>query len=420
MFELTKFELKKMLTRRVSLFTSLGIIALLCGIMALNVVQTRAYEGDVRHDGLEAIAYTKAEANEHAGIMTPEHIEADVDAYVEGIFARIDRESVLGVSDAAAYSLLTGAYSAQELEPFMNDYYSYLMNPWRIQGEEPYQTAAALEDGQAAGFYEAVAAKFRASIENGMNGAVEYSAAEEAYWLAKQEAVAEPYAYGYAGGWEDILNCVAFLAFAMIAVCVVLTPTFASEYQEKTDSVLLAARHGRTKLVAAKMLAAFLFTTGYFAVCAAIICGVALAAFGVDGAELPVQTITSSIPYCLTMAQAAGIAVGLAYLMTLGFAALTLALSSKLRSVLAIFAIDVALVFVSGLIPSAGNSLLLHMLYLSPMNALNTSPLFVSCVSYAAGPVVFDLQTMLAVVYALLAAACVPFAVRAFRHHQVV
>ncbi len=41
MFDLMKFEFKKLLARRTSQVVSAGILRLLCGIMALNVVQTK-------------------------------------------------------------------------------------------------------------------------------------------------------------------------------------------------------------------------------------------------------------------------------------------------------------------------------------------------------------------------------------------
>ena len=54
---------------------------------------------------------------------------------------------------------------------------------------------------------------------------------------------------------------------------------------------------------------------------------------------------------------------------------------------------------------------------LTPMAALNWS--FSRLVSYAAGPVVADLPTVAALLYAVLIVACVPLATRLFRRHQV-
>ena len=95
-------------------------------------------------------------------------------------------------------------------------------------------------------------------------------------------------------------------------------------------------------------------------------------------------------------------------------------MSSKLRSQLAIFAACAALIFLTGMIPSGGNAVLLHALYLFPINGLNDQVLFNSLVSYPVGSFVIDLIGLLACVYALVLAACVPLAACAFRRHQVV
>ena len=41
MFDLVKFEFKKLLARRTSQVVAAGVLVLLCAIMALNVVQTK-------------------------------------------------------------------------------------------------------------------------------------------------------------------------------------------------------------------------------------------------------------------------------------------------------------------------------------------------------------------------------------------
>ena len=325
-----------------------------------------------------------------------------------------------GLSGEAAYALMKQAYDEDEFRAIYDTYYAYLFSPWKAGALEPYQVAAQLDDGAADGFYGAIADKLQRTLDDGMGGTWAYSDAERAYWTEKQAAVGEPLAYGYAGGWGDVLACLGFFAFAMVAVCVALTPVFAGEYQDRTDAVLLAARYGRSKLVAAKIVAAFVFATVYFALAALIIMGAALAFFGAEGGDLPVQVLSLGIPYDLTMAEATWIAVGIAYLITLGFAALTLLLSSKLRSQLAIFVTCAALIFLTGMVPSGGNAVLLHALYLFPLNALNDQVLFNSLVSYQAGPFAVDLVGLLVGVYALALIVCVPLAARAFRGHQVV
>lgn len=420
MFDLVKFELKKLLARRTSQVVAAGVLVLLCAIMALNVVQTktRSDAGEIV-GGTAAIAQQKARADAHEGVLSVERVQQEIAAYKALAFSKVDSAQVEGLSAEAAYTLMNEAYDEDEFRAIYDTYYSYLLSPWIAGGMEQYQAAAHLTDEDAANFYGAVAEKLQRTLDDGMSGTWTFSDAERAYWTEKQAEVAEPLAYGYAGGWADVMACIGFLAFAMVAVCVVLTPVFAGEYQDRTDAVLLATRYGRSKLVAAKIVAALLFATAYYALATAIVMGIALAFFGAEGGDLPVQTLTLGIPYDLTMAQATWTAVGLGYLMTLGFAGLTLLLSSKLRSQLAIFAACAALIFLTGMIPSGGSGALQHVLYLFPINALNDQVLYNALVSYPVGPFVIDLVGLLAILYAVVLAACAPLAARAFRRHQV-
>ena len=420
MLDLVKFEFKKLLARRTSQMVSAGIMALLCVIMALNVVQTKTSSstGEIL-GGTAAIAQQKARAEAHEGVLTVERVQEEVAAYRALAFSKVDPAQVEGLSAEAAYAVMKEAYDEDEFRAIYDTYYSYLLSPWIAGSMEQYQVAAQLGDEDVAGFYGAVADSLQRALDDGMGGTWAYSDAERAYWTEKQAAVGEPLSYGYAGGWGDVLACLGFLSLAMVAVCVVLTPVFAGEYQDRTDAVLLAARYGRSKLVAAKIVASLLFATAYYALATAVIVGVTLAFFGAEGGDLPVQVLALGIPYDLTMAEAAWTAIGLGYLMTLGLAALTLLLSSKLRSQLAIFAVCAALVFLPGMIPSGGSGAILHALYLFPINALNDQVLYNSLVSYPLGPLVIDLVGLLAILYAVVLAVCAPLAARAFRRHQV-
>ena len=284
MLDLVRFELKKLLARRTSQVVAVGVLALLCVIMALNVVQTktRSDAGEIV-GGTAAIAQQKARAEAHEGVLTVERVQEEVAAYKALAFSKVDPAQVEGLNAEAAYTLMNEAYSEDEFRAIYDTYFSYLLSPWITGGLEQYQVAAQLGDEDVAGFYGAVAAMLQRALDDGMGGTWTFSDAERAYWTDKQAGVGEPLAYGYAGGWADVMACIGFLAFAMVAVCVVLTPVFAGEYQDRTDAVLLAARYGRSKLVAAKIVASLLFATAYFALATAVIMGVALAFFGAEG-----------------------------------------------------------------------------------------------------------------------------------------
>lgn len=414
------FELKKMLCRRLAVAVNIGVVALIVGVMALNVAQckTANAQGEIV-SGVDAIAQMRADAEEHAGAITAERAAADIAAYQEAIFGRIDRDAVGGMTGAAVYDLMFQSFTDEEVYELYNSYWTTLLRPWKVAGEEPAQTAARVTPEMAADWYGAVAGLAQRALDDGQGGMWEYSEAEREYWTAKQASSPEPIEYGYSGGWDNIVNCFAFLVFAILAVCITLAPVFSFEYQSGADAVVLAARHGRARLVAAKILAALAYATAYFAVCATIVMGVSLAFYGADGFGLSIQSMSLSSPYPLTAGQAALLSIGLMYAACIGFACLTLALSSRVRSTLPVFVIDVVLVLFTGLIPSAGVGILERALALFPLNFSNFSVLYTALESYPIGPVVLDLIGMILVVYVALALVSTPVAVASFRRHQV-
>ena len=319
---------------------------------------------------------------------------------------------VFDESGAEAYD------EATRLELY-DPYYITLLKPWAVRGLEPYQYAFRVTPEMALDFYGALAASLQDSLDEGMGGEWVYSPAERVFWTEKEAGVAEPIGYGWSGGWDNILDCTAFLVFAIFAACVTVTPLFASEYREGTDAVLLSSLNGRGRLVAAKLAAAALYATALFAAGAAIVCGVSLAFYGAGGADLTIQNYALASPYNLTMAQAAALYIGIFYLVMLGMLALTLALSASTSSTLAIIVTDVVVLFVTGLLPSAGVGVLRHILTLFPMGLQSPFDIFAALFSYPVGPVVLDLIGMAALVYGALVAVGVPLALGRWCRHQV-
>ena len=58
-------------------------------------------------------------------------------------------------------------------------------------------------------------------------------------------SVEEPFQYGYFGGWKIIISSSEQLMFAILAICIVIAPVFAGEYQAGTDAVILSASMAR-------------------------------------------------------------------------------------------------------------------------------------------------------------------------------
>ena len=131
--------------------------------------------------------------------------------------------------------------------------------------------------------------------------------------------------------------------------------------------------------------------------------------------EFRLQVTDFANPYALSMGGAVLAVLVLGYLVALGMAALTLALSARLRTTMTVAVIPIAVVFlgVFGLFVKP----LAKVCAITPMGVLGYS--YVSLVSYSTGPAVTDLPTLATVLYALLLVACLPLAMRTLRRHQV-
>jgi ABC-type transport system involved in multi-copper enzyme maturation permease subunit len=413
MRDLVVFELKKIVARKVTRVSVLALFALTALVFGLNVFQQVAFDEQGRQlGGFAAIEQNRSYAEALEGPLTDEAAAEAVASYARFFDEKGDvLESVETDEQARAeFTRFDAAYGS----------YLYLILTPSMNGYEPTGVVASrVVSSGADDLYGAREKRLERQLDEGMNGSWTYSDAERALWTEKLHAVPTPVAYGYAGGWSGILDCINFLFFGIVAVCIGIAPVFAAEYQDRTDAVILSTRYGKSKLVAAKIIAAFAFATAVFAANAAVAVGIPLACYGAAGADLPVQLNGLAIPYDATMSQAVGICLGIGYLVTLGLTALTLLLSARMKSPLSIFAIAAAVVVLPGFLPKTPFGIVNHLLYLAPMNSIDFTNLFNALVSYPFGTLVLDLQTMAVVLQVAVIALCVPLAAWSFRRHQV-
>ena len=142
----------------------------------------------------------------------------------------------------------------------------------------------------------------------------------------------------------------------MMVACIGIAPVFAGEYQTKCDSLLLCMRYGKSRLIAAKLLASWLYVSTVYWGIALVYCAIYLLLLGTGGWDLPIQiSSTNAVSYNLNMAQASGLVLLLGWLYTLGMTGITLFLSSLLKNAYSvIIAAFLLLYFVPGV--SGGRS----------------------------------------------------------------
>lgn len=278
-----------------------------------------------------------------------------------------------------------------------------------------YDSTQESVSSDAAGLEDEAKAKIEGILENGFWGYHPYTDAEKAYWRRLADEVARPLTWGYDGGWHYVITWKGFSGLAIVALCIALSGVFAGEYRDKTLAVVLPTRRGKRDLPIAKVIAAFVFTTGYWCVLAFGIVAIHLGVYGAEGWSLPLQvTLGLDNPYPLAVGQAVVASYALGYLVALGMAALTLLLSSRLRSSMPVAVIPMVIVFLG--IIGLFSAPLAKVALLTPFSGLSYA--FDAMVSYAVGSLVVDLPTVLAISYGTMFVTFVPCAIWSFRTHQ--
>ena len=403
---LIRFELKKILGNKAGMAASCFVLAMLVAVAAANLLTMDSIDietGQWVH-GVDAERAYRHMQESHAGTLDDDRLAEDVAAFDSADRLSQETEGLYDLSNEEIVERY-GLPFWQETRGILEDGY-YMEIVGTLESASP--RATSLEDGAKA--------RIDASLENGFWGYHSYTDAETSYWRSLVDKVSWPLEWGYDGGWHYALTWRGFAGLAVVALCIALSGVFAGEYRDRTAAVVLPTRRGKRALPAAKAIAAFLFTTAYWLVLVVCIVAIHIGIYGTDGWGLPMQvTFGLDNPYPLTVGQAVMASYALGYVVALGMTALTLLLSSRMRSTMPVAVVPMAFVFLG--IIALFSTPLAKIALLTPFSGLSYA--FDAMVSYAAGTIVIDLSTVLATLYGIMVVLLAPLAIRTFRRHQV-
>lgn len=416
MGSLIGYELKKMLSRRESQVSIAAVMVFVAVIAIFNITSQHALdpkEMDTEFEGTAAIAQNKANAEALAGPVTDEEATETLREFKEfvGPDGEVKEEYR---TDRKPYGEKADEY--WEFRAKNSALVALLTSPWMQGYQMPESVAATIDTTGTVDLYGQVRSKMASELD--ANGALSYNDEEREFWSEKAQGVHTPIEYGYAGGWEELLDLAQFLIFAMLAVVITCASVFNGEYRAKTDAILLSTKFGKSRLGRAKAAASVIAASAIYWVFTLVFLAIPLVFYGADGAGLPIQIYNITCTYGISLSAAALICCLVGYLATLALLGIVLALSAKIDSPMGILAVGVALILVPVFVPTMTNSIANHIIYLFPYDALNPFSLF-DMVSYAIGPVVVELPVFLAAFYLLLFAAGITLAIRTFKRHQV-
>lgn len=421
MVDLFWFEFKKIACKRFNIIIVLCtaiIIALLFWLPAKNEMGNDKDGNSVL--GKQAIAAEKECCNKYAGELTNQRIKKDIREY-QNLFLDPDNLS----KDEEGKNL-----NLQAINKYVWPYSTY----WRLIDYvyiEPYYDdyeIMALRNvsiKQEFDFYKMKNQKIQ-KLLNLTYQDYNYSEKEKEFWTNKTKKISEPFQFGYYGGWDIFFKMGDLFAIPIVAICICISTVFVGEYQSQTDSLILSAKYGKSKLVVAKLMAAFSFAIIIFGLYVLLATAILFFNFGVDGASFPLQLIDAIIPYDFTMFQGYLICVLTTFLVMLGLTSLTLLMSAKMKkSAIPVITVIIFVVFSGSFLSynqtSSIGGIWNHILILFPYMAV--SPVWISeFQSYFSWDIfgkVFDVVSMRMIVYIILTISCVPLAGYFFKKHQV-
>lgn len=412
MYTLIKFEFMKLYKKKMNLIVFWGTCILMAIFMFMSVEQTWIYDEDGNKvAGLDYVAYKKETMKELSGPLTDEKVEEIIKEYQEMASAPGNSEG-----EGDSWHFAGNAYY-QYYVP-RADLLMLIGHNYDEPGNNTYGAnlrELVLEDTK--GFYETREERLRNTLLIGSSD-WQYSKAEQDYWLKKSERIETPFMYGYAEGWARILDTMGFFAIPLVSLFIMIATVYAGEYEKNTDHIILTTKYGKSKVIAAKNIAALLLGGLFYTINIAISFLIILLSYGIDGWNLPVQNFDAQIPYPFSYLETILVCGGMIYVIAFGMTAFTLFVSARMKSGLPVLVVTLFVFFIAIFLKeSLTNGIYNHILYLLPFNAMDHG--IRTLLSYPFGGIVFDYIEIRYVVYLLMLAGLLPFAGRAFKKHQV-
>lgn len=406
---LVKYEFLKILRKKSALIAMAVSLLITAVFFGLPITQFQINNQDGVLRGLEGIAYEKEQYADISVSLTNEYVTETI-REVQALFENPDN---IGY-DGNEQFLIEGAYW-NGIAPREKLLGLIARNYTAPNVSVRYNALTDLDVSDGTDFYQARQDKIETILSDLSNG---LSEAEKDYWRNMNSEVEEPFQYGYFGGWEVIISAFELLMFAILAICIVIAPVFAGEYQAGTDAVILSGKYGKTRLTTAKIVAALLFGVLAFTLHVLVAFGISLAAFGMAGWNLPLQINGTTVPYPLTFLEGTLLNLGIIYLILIAMIGLTLFLSARMKSPYFVLIVVVPVLFIPMFLSPNGTTGIYNLLILlTPYQSL--VPRFNSYLSYQFGSVILDSFAMRGLVYGILTLILLPFARSGFKKHQV-
>lgn len=416
MIMLLKFEMKKILRRKSSFGALIGV--LLCiFLLAILFISENSYidqEGNER-SGLSAISLKKEQISVWEGSLTTDKLVSVLTNY-QTTYNNPENYISDGVGGSFISDEAYGKYLQKDKEVA-----DLIRRAFSGVGNYDYYILSSLSSEDMSRFYEQRYNMVN-DILNMDYSYGRYSDVAKEYFLQMNSKIDNPYYFTYTDGWFDILSRGLGTIFLLIAfaVCVCISPIFATEYKSGAASIILSSRYGKGKVITAKILTCTFFTTIVYFGGTLIFTLLMLCCYGSTGWNANLQIVALISPYPLTLFQVYLYGLIIGYVINLAVMAIVMLLSSRMKTSFAVIIVSTLWLFVPLFMPGSKTSLLLRQIIsLLPANAMNTFLVFSVYDVYNFFGKLVSLPVVIVVTSILTIIITLPFTYRGFKKYQV-
>lgn len=431
MKQLVKFEFKKIAGSRMAKIILIGAVLINLLFFFIGVSSEIHYSAHIRTlSGITAIRYEQQITDKLKGFLSDDYI-AQIKSKAAKIENNPDNQEIdQDATKEKQEEMRENGCTEEEiskLSPVMklkNDVYLNQMDQYDFIGpviglqERLPEIITELKSGNISGIYEQKPGYYNPNAPKPAG-----TTAEINKLLSMYETVDRPYYYDYYSGWLDF--CTNFSKFTAVilgaVIIILLSPVFSQEYGNHTDSLILSAKYGKSKLITAKILSAFVFTTVLYLSFAIFNSALYAAVYGLRGYNCNIQIdgLYYESPYALNFLQFYMVILCLGLIGSLLLTAITLFVSTKGKTPFVCVIISAVILYIPAIDLSETSLITDKMLKLFPFNVINASGSFEICTLYNIFGKMLVQPVMMVIVAILVSALLVPFTVGIFKNHQV-
>ncbi len=409
MMKMTRFELKKIISKPVNKIVFIILAVTLCVVSWLTIGYVDYVdENGEKSAGIAAASALREAKNEWAGYIT------------EDVLRKVLEENALIINSEEYLSAdLTENEKAYSKGQGFSDIRRMINQAFCGFQEYNYYRADSVTQEEIGSFYD----RRTANLIEWLNSDEQegrYSEQERKFLIAQYEKLETPFYYEYADGWAALLEYIpTIIMLAVLITGFLVSGIFSDEIQLKADSILFSARLGRNKAIAAKIKAGFITVTFVYWTMIVLYSGIVLAVLGTGGADCAIQNGLAGWKsfYNITYLQEYLLTVLGGYLGNLFILFLSMLASAKTHSK----ALGVTIPFILLFIPSflSGISVLSEVLGLLPDQLLQVCTAVSTFNLYQIGTRIVGSVPIIFVMYFTLFCILLPVLYQVYRKTEI-